>query len=215
MNLDWLWARGARRSPLVRTRVPLQLEALERRIVPYSVSGNSWPHPELVSISFVPDGTNLGGVSSNLFATFNAKFGSAATWQNQILKAAQLWAQQTNLNFAVVPDNGANIGAGLYQQGDPGMGDIRIGGYNFGTSDLAAAYLPPPVNNFSIAGDMQFNTAQVFNIGTTYDLLTVSAHEFGHALGMLHSTLNTAEMYGTYVSVKRTLNTDDVQGIQS
>jgi hypothetical protein len=57
----------------------------------------------------MPDGTNLGGVTSNLFSAFNARFGSAAAWQNQILKAAQVWAQQTNLNFAVVSDNGALV----------------------------------------------------------------------------------------------------------
>ena len=59
-----------------------------------------------VTISFVPDGTNLGGKASNLFSSFNARFGSASTWQNIILQAAQSWAQQTNINFAVVPDNG-------------------------------------------------------------------------------------------------------------
>ncbi len=97
------------------------LELLESRLVPYSVSGASWPHPNLVTLSFVPDGTLLttnasGNVYSNLFATFNAKFGSTATWQNQILKAAQVWAQQTNLNFAVVSDDGVSAGAGLASQ---------------------------------------------------------------------------------------------------
>src|SRR6516164_5842402 len=104
------------------------LESLESRVVPYSASGNAWPNPQLVTISFMPDGTNLGGTTSNLFSVFNQKFGSASTWQNQILKAAQVWAQQTNLNFAVVSDNGSASGSGNYQQGDPGVGDIRIGG---------------------------------------------------------------------------------------
>src|SRR5262245_587497 len=99
-------------------RARLQVEGLETRLVPYSVTGNSVVHPELVTISFVPDGTNLGGQSSNLFSTLNARFGSTATWQNQILKAAQVWAQQTNINFAIVGDNGADSGSGSYQQGD-------------------------------------------------------------------------------------------------
>ena len=192
-----------------------RLEGLETRVVPYNASGNLWPSSQLVTISFMPDGTNLGGVNSNLFSTFNAKFGSASTWENVILKAAQQWAQQTNLNFAVVPDSGAPAGSGNYQQGDATMGDIRIGGYNFGTSTLAAAYLPPSVNNYSIAGDISFNTGQVFNIGTTYDLSTVALHEFGHALGLLGSSTISAAMYETYSGVKSGLVADDVSGIQS
>jgi hypothetical protein len=191
------------------------LEVLESRLVPYAVSGNAWPHPELITISFMPDGTNLGGISSNLFATFNAKFGSAAVWQNQILKAAQVWAQQTDINFAVVPDNGADEGSGLYQQGDPGFGDIRIGGYDFGVSTLAQAYMPPPVNNYSIAGDINFNTGQTFNIGRTFDLFTVAVHEFGHALGLYHSGVYCADMYGYYTATKYALTSDDIAGVRN
>ncbi len=174
MNLiDWFKKAASRSSRSSSkssrpTRVPLDVESLEKRLTPYSVSGNAWPHSQLVTISFEPDGTSVNGHTSNLFATFNAKFGSAATWQNQFLKAAQQWAQQTNLNFAVIPDSGAASGSGSYQQGDSTFGDIRVGGYSFGNSTLAQAYLPPSVNNYSIAGDIQFNTGQTFNIGSTY-----------------------------------------------
>lgn len=201
--------RGERRTS------QLNVELLESRVLLYATSGNAWPNSELITISFMPDGTDLGGVTSNLESTFNAKFGSAAAWQNQILKAAQFWAQQTNINFAVVSDNGDFAGGGQYQQGDPGFGDIRIGGFDFGTSVLAQAYLPPPINNYSIAGDIQFNTAINFNVGTTYDLFTVAMHEFGHALGMYHSTTTTATMYPTYNGVDTALNTDDISGIRS
>src|SRR5262249_3299131 len=106
MGLVRKTARPARARCARPPRVRLEVETLETRIVPYSVSGYSWPHPELVTLSFVPDGTVVGTTSSgqpitsNLFATFNAQFGSAAVWQNEILKAAQVWAAQTNVNFA-------------------------------------------------------------------------------------------------------------------
>jgi hypothetical protein len=91
---------------------PLVVESLESRLVLFAVSGNAWPNPATITISFMPDGTNLGGVGSNLFSTFNANPKLAGQWQNQILSAAQVWAQQTNINFVVVPDNGAPSGSG-------------------------------------------------------------------------------------------------------
>ena len=187
-----------------------------RAIVLYSASGNVWPNPQVITISFMPDGTNLGGgVSSNLFSTFNSKSSLAGNWQNVILQAAQTWAQQTNINFAVVPDNGAPEGSGSQEQGGAGFGDIRIGGYNFGSSTLALTYQPPSANNFSIAGDVTFNTGQSFNIGSTYDLFTVAMHEFGHALGLNESSVSSAVEYPTYTGRKTALASDDIAGIRS
>ena len=218
LSLRRMLARRSVSRPASRSALKVRpaLESLESRLVLYSTSGNLWPNPQLVTISFMPDGTNLGGISSNLFATFNSNPKLVSQWQSVILKAAQVWAQQTNINFAVVPDNGAPFGSGNYEQGDPGFGDIRIGGYAFGGSSLAMAYQPPPVNDFSLAGDVMFNTSQRFNIGSTYDLFSVAAHEFGHALGMDHSNVTSAAvMYPTYNGIKTVLNADDIAGVES
>jgi hypothetical protein len=209
------------RGPNRPSRRPtLALEILESRVVPYALTGNAWPSPQLITISFMPDGTTISTngtqlVGSNLFSKFNAKFGSAATWENVILKAAQSWAAQTNINFAVVPDDGVASGSGAYQQGDPNHGDIRIGGYVYGTSTLATAYMPPPANNYDVAGDVKFNTGQYFNIGSTYDLFSVAAHEIGHSLGLDHSTITTAVMYSAYYGVKPGLSSDDIAGVRA
>jgi hypothetical protein len=176
MNIiEWIKSVASRSSRLSSNpsrpqRVRLEVEFLEERLTPYSVSGNAWVHPELITVSFVPDGTLVNGIASNLQATFNTKFGAAATWQNVFKEAAQVWAAQTNINFNFVADSGAATGSGSYQQGDAAFGDIRIGGYNFGNTTLAQAFMPPPVNNYSIAGDIAFDTSQTFNIGSAYNL---------------------------------------------
>src|SRR5262249_47861818 len=154
------WKSAGRRSP--RPSAPQArpgLEELESRLVPYSSSGSAWlpvnggVSNQLLTISFVPDGTLMtsgtgGNVYSNTFAKCNAKFGSTAAWQNAIITAAQQWAQYANLNFSIVSDNGTPSGQGLYQQGDPGVGDIRLGAYNMTSGQtLGLGYYPPSTNN--------------------------------------------------------------------
>src|SRR5215471_13300911 len=89
------YLQDAKRRPATGRR-PMKLETLETRIVPYSVTGNAWPNPQLITISFVPDGTVVSTsgstqVTSNLFASFNGNSRLASQWQSQILKAAQAW----------------------------------------------------------------------------------------------------------------------------
>ncbi len=220
MNFYRLFNQRRRETRTVRRPKrtgPLTVESLESRLVLFAVSGNAWLNPAAITISFMPDGTNLGGVASNLFATFNSNPKLAGQWQTQILKAAQVWAQQTNINFIVVPDDGAPSGSGNDMEGDPGFGDIRIGGYAFGSPTLARTYQPPPGNDFSIAGDMAFNTAQNFSATSSgYNLFTVAEHEFGVALGLLYSSASPQSvMWPSYNGVKPNLSSDDIAGIRN
>jgi hypothetical protein len=221
-----LWGRAAKTSRKQRLQTRLRVEMLESRLVPYNATGNAWPVPQLVTISFVPDGTQVawsmnGPIYSSLQANFNAKFGSPAAWQNAFLKAAQAWAAQTNINFAVVPDNGAALGSGNYEQGDPGYGDIRISGFDYGSSDptLASAFYPPPSNNYSIGGDILFNldvnSGWTMAMGGGTNVQTVAEHEIGHALGLGHSTVGGVVMWQYYTGYKVNLYSDDIAGIRN
>ena len=80
---------------------------------------------------------------------------------------------------------------------------------------LAETFLPPPTNGGTAAGDIMFNSTIPWQIGTGYDLATVAAHEFGHALGLGESSDPNAVMYGDYNGIKDAPDSDDISGIQS
>jgi hypothetical protein len=190
------------------------LEGLEDRLLLFATNGGAWVYPSRITYSFVPDGTSIGGVPSNMFATLNA-VASTATWELAIEKAAALWSSYSNINLAQVSDDGSALGVSGNQQGDPRFGDIRISMIPQGTGTLAYAMLPPPLNGGTAAGDIVFNSNIAWKINASYDLETVALHEFGHALGLDHSALSTAVMYAYYNGVKQSLTSDDIAGIQS
>jgi hypothetical protein len=170
------------------------VEGLEGRLLLASATGARWAAPRRITYSFVPDGTSIGGVPSNLQATLDARFPGAG-WKGEFAQAAAAWQKAADVNFARVADDGSPIGVAGHQQGDARFGDIRIGGYAQPSGQLAFAYLPPPANGGTNAGDIFFNTGQSWRIdGTTFDLETVAIHEFGHALGLDHSTVAAAAL---------------------
>jgi predicted Zn-dependent protease len=104
-------------------------------------------------------------------------------------------------------------------------GNIRISwatgdhgdGYPFddaGTSAgniLAHAFFP-------MDGRVHFDEAENWtnnNPPSGIDLATVAVHEFGHSLGLGHSTDTTAVMYAYYSGLRRNLLNDDIFGIRA
>jgi len=203
---------AARRVP--HRRAQPSAETLEDRKLLYATLGGSFAYGSRITYSFVPDGTNIGGAPSALFQTMANRGFSTAQWQGAFQKAAAAWEAAANINLVLVSDSGAAFGASGNQQGDSRFGDIRIGGLPL-SNGLATAFLPPPYNGGTLAGDIVVNDNAAWYINNDYDLQTVAIHEIGHALGLDHSSLSTSDMYAYYTGMKQTLSSDDIAGIQA
>src|SRR5688572_25221819 len=105
----------------------LQVEALEDRSVP-AVFGAPWPDAGHLTLSLLPDGTDTAGGDSSLYALLDAAY-PREVWQRELLLAFQTWAEQANINIALVDDSGDPLGADGVVQGDPRFGDIRLTAY--------------------------------------------------------------------------------------
>ncbi len=191
-----------------------ELEGLEQRLLLYSALGDQWTYDSRITYSFMPDGTSIGGIPSALFKTLNAN-NPTVSWEQQIEQAAALWENVDNVNLVLVSDGGEPVGTSGDQQDDPRFGDIRIGAVPLASGTLAETFVPPAANGGTDAGDIILNSNINWQINSNYDLMTVVAHEFGHALGLGESTTSSAVMYGTYNGIKQALATDDISGIQS
>lgn len=192
------------------TSRPLDFEYLESRIVRAAL-GLPWTDPLHLTLSFAPDGTPIAGDSSVLFQDFGAQFPSTADWQDDIVRAFQTWAAETNISVGLVADDGAPFGVAGLMQGDPRFGDIRIGARPMSPEVMAVTVPPNPFMSGTLSGDMILNSAADLNPSNLYD---VALHEAGLALGLVESTDPASVMYPV-VNPQATLSPSDIQNIQA
>lgn len=133
--------------------------------------------------------------------------------RSAISMAFSYWAAVTPLTFTEVADAANPEMRIRFVTGDHGDGSPFDGGGGV----LAHCFYPPP-NGGDIAGDAHFDDAENWSVNlppSGIDLITVAAHEFGHGLGLAHSTVGDALMYPYYGGPHRFLHQDDIDGIQS
>jgi hypothetical protein len=128
-----------------------------------------------------------------------------------VIKAFGLWSVQTSLTFTETSSRqNADIVIG-WAEGEHGDGDPFDGPGNV----LAHASYPNPYEERQVF--LHFDDAEhwVDSDKENVDLLTVAAHEIGHALGLGHSNDPKALMFPSYSEPHRYLGNDDITGIQS
>lgn len=127
-----------------------------------------------------------------------------------IQRAFTVWSDVTPLTFTRVFDGVSDIEISFAAQ-------VHNDFYPFDGPHGTLAHAFAPSNG--IGGDAHFDEDETWTSGSNgYNLFIVAAHEFGHSLGLYHSSDPSALMYPTYHFIEPSefhLPEDDVNGIQS
>lgn len=186
------------------------LEQLEQRAM-LDAGGLLWGVDSRLTIGFVPDGTQVSTMHSELQTTFQ-QLGPDEVWQEAILRGFQTWARSANIDIGLVQDDGSELGAPGATTGDSRFGDIRVAAIPM-ESDIYATSIP--TDEFvdgTWVGDLLFNSnAKIDDID---QLFAVALHEAGHVLGLDHTDDPHSPMHIHGIPKSSSPTPDDIAALQ-
>ena len=157
------------------------------------------------------DGAGKGSISLTYHFVNGTNDISGSQEEPEVERGLFEWSKYASISWAETSTAGRSKSIDIAW----GTGDHCIGTDFDGPGGvLAHCFYPTPINTESIAGDMHFDDAEMWRIGSNYDVFSIALHEAGHGLGLDHSSDTDAVMYQYYKMVTG-LHQDDIDGIQS
>lgn len=166
----------------------------------YALEGPKWGS-SVISWSFAAAGGSFTGAISSAY-------------QNTIETAIARWAQVANVTLQQVSDTtpgvDVRIGWGVFSGSQVGETDYS---YQIGTTET---FTPGTTIRLEDPSALPVGTSLSSTYqGTATMLFQVALHEFGHSLGLDHSTDPNAIMYPYLGSSNTDLDSSDIAGVQS
>ena len=137
------------------------------------------------------DGAGQGGAELTYYLGDAPAQVGQATFEAVIERALEVWSDVAKITFTETATPGQTDSL-----------DITFANLDGANGVLAQAYFPDDVNRSRLAGDVQFDLAENWEVGNAqgsraFDLLYVAVHEIGHALGLDHSNASGSVLNST------------------
>ncbi len=169
-------------------------------VAEFATNGNGW------------DGPGLG--SASLLYHFVNGTPDVTGEEAEVEAALDLWAKYAAITWSetVVPNMLRSVDIS-WASGNHGDG---VSSAFDGTGGVAAhCFLPDPPVADPRAGDLHFDEAESWRIGSDLDIFSIALHEIGHGLGLLHSDVDSVVMAPIHFGPVSDLRQDDIDGIRS